>query len=137
MSLTKLELDADSFDKLQRAMAEFKGNVEQVVNDVLHNQGGRLIEDSVRSLIPESHKNWKGKDPPAATANSLLQQDSNLAVTVRTTGKYGYLYFPDDGTNTKNHIGNQQFFLRGAENVSDEIIDLCIERLMNNFEEGV
>ena len=38
-------------------------------------------------------------------------------------------FFAEDGTNTRRHIGNQQFFARGGENVKGEIIGRCIEKL--------
>jgi hypothetical protein len=48
---------------------------------------------------------------------------------VHSAKKYQYLYFPDDGTNTTRHVGNQQFFRRGAEDASGEIVDACTEKL--------
>lgn len=136
MSAT-LRIDTTEFDRLQEAIKQFQGNAEQAINDVLHNEGGLLIQDSVKRLIPVSGKNWKGKAAPASSANSLRTTNSNLAVTVRSTNKYGYLYFPDDGSNTRRHAGEQHFFYEGAEAVSDDIADRCIEKLINKFEEGV
>lgn len=124
------------FDRLQEAIKQFQGNAEQTINDVLHNEGGQLIQDSIKRLIPVSGKSWKGKAAPASSANSLRATNSNLAVWVRSAKKYQYLYFPDDGSSTVNHAGNQHFFYEGAEAVSDDIIERCIEKLINTFEEG-
>lgn len=129
-------LNADEADKLLNAVKEFPDNSEKIINNVLHNEGASLIQDSIRLLIPVSGRTWKGKSSPAKSSNSLRSTDSNLAVTVRSQKKYQYLYYPDDGTNTRRHVGNQQFFLKGAENVSSEIIDKCIKQLTNKFEEG-
>lgn len=129
-------IESDDLDRLLEAIKRFQGDSEQVINDVLHNEGDELIQRNIRLLIPESGKTWKGKATPAKSGNSLSSMKGNLYVIEKTTKRYQYLYFPNDGTNTRNHIGNQQFFLEGAENASGDIIDRCIERLTNKFEEG-
>lgn len=128
-----LDINITEFDRLQNAMKEFQDNAETTINDVLHNQAGQLIQDSVRRLIPMSGRTWKGKKAPAKTSNSLRSINGNLEVTVKSTKRYQYLYFPDDGTNTRKHVGNQQFFRKGGEAVKDEIIERCINKLTNNF----
>lgn len=128
------KINIATFDTLQEVMANYEGNVEEAINDVLHNQASELIQTSIQQLIPVSGKTWKGKAPAAKTSKSLTSRNSNLAVEVVTTKKYQYLYFPNDGTNTRRHVGNQQFFERGGDAVKDEIIDRCIAKLTNNFE---
>ena len=63
---------------------------------------------------------------------SFNQDDDMLAVTVAARGKYSYMYFPDDGSNTEKHRGNQQFMKRGAERATERIIELCTGRLLGN-----
>lgn len=132
-----LRIEIASVDKLQEAMKTFQGEVEPTINEVLHNQGGELIAESVRRLIPESGKTWRGKAPAAKSGKSLQNVNENLAVIVKNSKRYGYLYFPNDGSNTRRHVGNQQFFEKGGEAVQDEIIERCITALKNKFEEGV
>ena len=132
----RLTLNYSELDNLQTLMKEYEGNVEDAINDVLHNQAGTLIANSVRNLIPVSGKSWKGKAPAAKTGKSLTNINENLAVTTTTTKKYQYLYFPNDGTSTQRHAGNQQFFEKGGEAVKNDIIERCILRLTNNFEKG-
>lgn len=127
-------VDVTEFERLQNAIKNFPGDAESVINEVLHNEGSQLIQDAVRNLIPVSGREWKGKKPAAKSAKSLTDLKGNLFVEVRTTKNYQYLYFPDDGTNTKNHAGNQQFFLKGAETQQEAIIDLCISKLIDSFE---
>lgn len=129
-----LKINVSEADKLQEALKAFEGEVEPAINDVLHNEAGGLIQDSIRQFIPVSGKSWKGKASAAKTSKSLTSVNANLAVTVTTTKKYQYLYFPDDGTNTRRHVGEQRFFERGGEAVKEEIIERCISRLTNNFE---
>jgi hypothetical protein len=131
MSSSRFTLDYSETEQLQDALREYQGNAEEAINDVLHNEAGTLIQDSIRRLIPVSGKTWKGKPKGARAGNSLRSINSNLAVTVTTTKKYQYLYFPDDGTSTKKHMGNKQFFHKGGEAVKNEIIERCILKLTN------
>jgi hypothetical protein len=132
--MSRLDLHIMEFDELEQAMKDFQGNTEEVINDVLHNEAGKLIEEAVKRLMPVSGKTWKGKKPAAKSSNSLEIVGENLSVIVRAKKAYQYLYFPDDGTNTRRHVGNKQFFLKGGESQRDEIVDRCIRRLVNDFE---
>ena len=135
--MARLEIDCSDIDRLQKAMENYQGNTESAINDVLHNEVFGIAEPSIRNLIPVSGKRWKGKKPGAKSSKSLTQENGNLSVTVKTTASYHYLYFPDDGTNTRRHIGNQRFFERGGEAVLSEVAERCINRLVNDFEKGV
>ena len=130
----RFELSAEDFDRLMEAIKSFPGDAEKVINDVLHGYGADTIMDRVKKFMPVSDKK---KGTHAVDAASLRHMDTNLATTVHTTNKYHYLYFPDDGTNTRKHVGNQQFFLRGAEDAAGEIVATCQEKLTQTFEEGV
>lgn len=129
-------MDTGEFERLTKAIQNFPGNAEKSINDVFHNEGSTLIQDAVRRLMPVSGRNWAGKSPPAKTANSLTDEKGNLSITVKSTGKYHYLYFPDDGTNTRRHVGNQQFFNQGGESQQTEIVDRCISRMVTDFEKS-
>ena len=131
-----LSINVQEFERLEKAIRNFPGNTEETINAVLHNEGGLLIQEAIQPLIPQSGKSWKGKRAPARTGNSLRSTNENLAVWVRSTKSYQYLYFPDDGTNTRRHVGDQQFFFRGAESVKGEVIDRCVGRLIQTFEKG-
>lgn len=131
-----LDINIHEVERLEKAIRNFPGNAEETINAVLHNEGGALIQEAIQPLIPQSGKRWKGKKPPARTGNSLRSTNENLAVWVRSTKSYQYLYFPDDGSSTRRHVGNQQFFLRGAESVRSEVVDRCVGRLIQTFEKG-
>lgn len=131
-----LSINVQEFERLERALRSFPGNAEATINAVLHNEGGLLMQEAIQPLIPQSGKTWKGKRAPARVGNSLRSTNENLAVWVRSTKSYQYLYFPDDGSSTRRHVGNQQFFLRGAESVKGEVIDRCVGRLIQTFEKG-
>ena len=129
------KIEAEELGYLQEAMAEHIGDTEKIINEVLYNEAGPLIKNAVHRLIPLSTvKPWKGKPKHAREADSLLQVNYNLAVKITTKSKYGYLYFPDDGTNTKNHVGEQRFFERGGDSVVNEIVERCIAGLYGSFD---
>lgn len=131
--MATLSIDVTQIEKLQKSMIDFQGNTEKGINDVLHNEASPLIQDAIRRIMPVSGAMWKGKKMAAKSGKSLTDMKENLSVTVKTTKQYQYLYFPDDGTNTRRHVGNQQFFQRGGDSQIDEIINRCITRLTDNF----
>lgn len=129
-----LAIDYSEIDRLQQAIQDYQGNTEETINDVLHNYAGDRAQEDIYRLMPVSDKK-KGKH--AKHSKSLSNVTGNLSVTVTAKGKWHYLYFPDDGTNTRNHIGNQQFFKRGGESAMDDIVERCVTRLTTDFEKGV
>lgn len=131
MVMEIFRLNIADFDELQEALKNYQGNAEEIINDVLHNEAGPMIETEINRLMPVSGKNWKGKKKAAKHSKSLMLVKENLAITVKTTNAYHYLYFPDDGSTTKRHAGNQQFFKRGGDRKKSEIVDRCISRLVD------
>lgn len=114
-------------EEVGKALAEYAGNTEDAINEVFHSEEvNTLAQNAIKALMPRSNKK-KGRH--AIDSNSLRKLDGNLSVTIRTQKAFQYLYFADDGTNTRRHIGNQQFFARGGENVKGEIIERCKEKL--------
>ena len=128
------KIDFSDAEKLQQAMKDYQGDTEEAINDVLHNYAGDRAQEDIIRLMPVSRKQ---KGSHAKYSNSLQNVLSNLSVTVTTAGKYGYLYFPDDGTNTRRHVGNQRFFERGGDAAMNDIVERCVTRLTNEFEKGV
>ena len=132
--MARFEMDTKEIERLHTALRNFPGEAEEAINDVFHNDAPPLVSEEIRRLMPVSGRKWSGKAPAAKGAKSLTDETANLAFTVKTTGKYHYLYFPDDGSNTRRHVGNQQFFQRGGEAKQSEIVDRCITRITKNFE---
>lgn len=132
--MSRFTMNAEEFDRVLKAIEQFPGDAEKAINEVLHGKGAELIQERILKYMPVSDKK---KGTHAVDAKSLTPMGSNLAVTVKSTSKYHYLYFPDDGTNTRRHVGNRQFFLRGAEDASGEIVDAITGKLTQTIEEGV
>lgn len=132
--MARFEMDAKEIERLHKAIRNFPGVAEDAINDVFHRDAPYLVSEEIWRLMPVSGRKWRGKAPAAKGAKSLTDETANLSFTVKTTGKYHYLYFPDDGSNTRRHVGNQQFFQRGGEMRQSEIADRCITRITKNFE---
>lgn len=130
----RITLDKTQFDRLQQAMQAFGAGAGQTIDEVIHNQGGKRINDEIMRLLPASNRKWKGKVKAASKAQPFTQENGSLSVTIRTKYNYHYLYFPDDGTNTKKHKGQQYFMYRGAENATADIIDACTIKLLKRWE---
>ncbi len=134
--MSRMTVEFDDINGLEEAILNYAGNAEEALNDVLHNQAGTMIAEAIVPLIHPSRRRWKGKAPSATSVMPFAQEDGNLSVTVGTIKnkkKYQYLYFPDDGSNTYNHAGNQNFMGRGAEIAQPSVINLCIARLVDDF----
>lgn len=129
-----LYLNADQFNRVADAISRYPHNAEEAINDILHNEGAEKIQERIRMLMPSSGKNWRGKAPAAKASKSMKNVNGNLFVEVKSAKRWNYLYFPDDGSNTTRHVGNQQFFFRGAEAAQNEIVDHCVARLVSEFE---
>lgn len=108
--------------------------LESIVNDVLHDDAGQRIMANIMPYVPRSGRMWKGKRNPAARDTQPFREEhENLSVIVRTKTPYHYLYFPDDGSNTVKHAGNQQFMYRGAQETAPDIIELCKARIIKEI----
>lgn len=125
------KVDFSEVDRLQRAMQNFPGDTESTINDVLHNFAGDRAQEEIYKLMPVSSKK---RGAHAKGSKSLSNINGNLSVTVAARGKWHYLYFSDDGTSTRRHVGNQRFFERGGDAAQDEIVERCITKLIDNFE---
>ena len=132
--MASFTMDYSEIDSLTTAMQQYGEGALREINDVLHGEGGEKIKEAIQLLIPASGRTWKGKKAPASVANSLQQvNNEQLAVTIKSRSAYNYLYFPDDGSNTVRHAGNQQFFYKGAEQSAAEVVELCLGKLTEDF----
>lgn len=128
------KINFSEVERLQQVLEEYKGDAEKAINDVLHNEAGDMAQEAIYRLMPRSNKS-KGRH--AKDSKSLRNVFGNLSVTVTTAKKFQYLYFPDDGSSTRRHAGNQRFFERGGNAVADDIVERCITKLIKNFESEV
>lgn len=135
--MSYLEMDSSSLEKVLEKVVQFTdGSVaEEIINEYLWEQGKDLIKESIQKILPESGRSWKKKKAAAVSTDPFREEQGNLSVTVKTKSTYNYLYFPDDGSNTIHHYGNQQFMYNGAESVSEVIGNNIVEKLVERLEE--
>lgn len=130
-------LDTKEIDRVAQTIEKFSDRsvAEQIINDYLANEGGKKIKEYIRAILPVSGRTWNGKKAAASQTDPFRIQGENLAVKVYTKSSYHYLYFPDDGSNTRHHRGDQQFMFHGAEKAEDEIVNGVIDKLVERLEE--
>lgn len=136
--MARFELQSD-LPELYAKLQKLPQRGEQIITDTLHNEGAELIKKGIDVLLPRSGR--KRKSPIAAASNkrSIMPnkaESGNLNVVVSSTKTYRYLYYPDDGSNTRRHRGEQHFMRRGGESQSDKILKLCIEKLTKEINEN-
>ena len=130
------EFDASAIDPICDAMAAVGEESGDIIDEVLHGEGAEEIKRKIVPLIPSSGRTWKGKGAPASSAmpGRFSVDKGQLSVTIAARGKYGYLYFPDDGSNTAKHAGNLQFMMHGAEAAEPKVIELCVGKLLEKLQ---
>lgn len=133
MARAKFDIFDDGLTELAEAIEKYPSYAGEAINEVLWNEGSALIQEGIMRLLPESGRTWRGKKPAAKRSAPFTQTNEMLAVTVRTKNAYNYLYFPDDGSNTRKHVGNQGFMLGGAEAQQEEILSRCVAKLVQPF----
>lgn len=122
--------DGNSIEGIRNLLQKYE-NSKSIINKVIVGEGAEEIKKNIAILLPSSGRKWKGKAQAAKVAmpGKFSKDEKMMAVTIAARNKYHYLYFPDDGSNTKKHAGNQHFMLRGAELSTNKIIDLCLGKL--------
>lgn len=133
--MTRFEIDAKELDRLHEWAARLGEGSEDAINRVFHgSEAGDIAKQAIDAGISPSGRRFKGHSGSAqGAAWANFKREENLALTVTTKSKYGYLYFPDDGTNTRRHVGNQRFFERGGKVASPRIIDMCVKEIIKEL----
>lgn len=122
----KYETDFNRLQKEIKAYSDYAGNV---IDEVLITSGAEQIIEDILPLMPMSGRTWRGKRQPAKTAEPFQSKKISMGVEINAKNAYHYLYFPNDGTNTMHHAGEQYFMERGLEAATPKVIDMCIDKL--------
>lgn len=129
--------DDGGLDELVDDFAEYPDLIGPAIDEVLQSVGAKVIKEGIDALIPRSGRRWRGKGAPARGAEWQRIDTAPLSVTVATSTRYHYLYFPDDGSNTRRHVGNKQMFKRGLEAAAPTVVEKIQDALSEAFgEEG-
>lgn len=133
MSDRMFAVDYAAFDELAAAMESFPERSERAINEVLATTGAEEVARSIDALMPVSGRRFKGHSAPAKGSKWQRILPENLSVTVTTVTKRHYLYFPDDGSNTRRHAGGQAFFYRGAQAASTAVVEQITARITEEW----
>lgn len=125
--MSKFELNAKSIDVLERTIKEYQQGAEEKITNYLHGKGYEILSNSIQNRIPVSNR--KKKHARNYKALRDRKKGSNLAVIIGTAPKYDYLYFPDDGSNTVHHAGEQHFFEKGVEAEEENVVNQILDAL--------
>lgn len=127
------EIDYSDLEHLQAWMEAYGKGAAKVVEDTLRECAPK-VRDRINLLMPVSGRRFKGHTSGArGTKWERISSEEPLSVTVAANSKRRYLYFPDDGSNTKRHAGNQHFFRRGAEAALPQVVEALAEALAVDF----
>lgn len=130
MSESIFKADFSEINELMSYIDQYGDHARKSINDVLHKKAPSIVKKNIIPLIHDSGRKWKGKKPHATRSQPFMEEFGNLTLTVKSKPSYGYLYFPDDGSNTKRHAGNQRFMQRGGDKSTQRIINLCIANIV-------
>lgn len=121
--------DFSELNELERYIGEYGDKARRSINDVLHADAPPVVKKNIIPLIHDSGRKWRGKISPASRSQPFREEMGNLSLTIKSRPAYGYLYFPDDGSNTRKHAGNQQFMKRGGDESINRIVEMCIKKM--------
>lgn len=122
-------LTTEQIDDLTVRVKAYGDGAEDAVNEVFESYGVPEVKSSIQELIHPSNRRWKGKKASATKGNPFVHKLGNVSFIISSKSAYNYLYFPDDGSNTRRHAGNQQFMIRGAEKAAPSIIERVTAKL--------
>lgn len=131
--MSEFKLDYANIDSVTEAIMNYGEGAESAINRTLEEFAAPLVEENITRILPVSGRVWKGKKRAAKFAKPFVRQMVNLGFIIRTKSAYNYLYFPDDGSSTRKHVGNKQFMIKGTEMSVNSIIDRCIADLVKDF----
>lgn len=127
--MAEFKLEFSEVERLTQAIKDYSEDAEKAINEEFEAFGVDEAKEQITMLLPVSGRTWKGKKAGAKRGKPFMHELINLGFIIRTKTAYDYLYFPDDGSNTRKHRGNQQFMRRGAEKAAPKIIERCLARL--------
>ncbi|MCD8208669.1 MAG: hypothetical protein LUD72_12080 [Bacteroidales bacterium] len=137
--MARFDVNLLGITEMANKVQQYGAKGERAINEYFQSEGFERVAPHIQGLIHASGRTFKGHSASATSAsyNSVFGKETgNLSLTIKSHGKYRYLYFPDDGSNTKHHAGNQQFMRRGAEEALPSITEDITKRLVQAFEEA-
>lgn len=134
--MSNVRVDYDGFEQLAERIGQFGSGAGRAIQGVYNDFAAGEIKENALPLVHPSGRTFKGHRSGARAAGPervFTQQVDGLTLVVRTNRPFGYLYFPDDGSNTKRHAGQQHFMQRGLDASTESIIERCLAALTEDF----
>lgn len=132
--MASIEFLNNDLQDVAQQYSNLGNNAEEIINETLHGFGANIIKQNIQNILPISGRTWSGKAKSAKSAKPFTQENKNLYLKVKSKTNYNYLYFPNDGTNTKRHQGKQFFMQRGAEDSIEEFKNECINNILERID---
>lgn len=137
---TKISVNQSDIDNFVQVLNKYPENVEEKINEYLHNTTARKIISKATSFLPVSKRGTRH----AKNNTWYKQYNYNLAVKIsnNTDGKnttkkeyknakksYYYLYFPATGKGTSKNKGANPFHEKTAQSMKNNEINELIKIL--------
>ena len=129
--MAKFALNSDDLQKLEESIVRLQETGEKTINEVLHNESGDKVIQSIQSLINVSSKR---KGTHARHGKPFKLETFNLGFFIKTYPRYGYLIFPDEGRGVRNPI-EQDFSGKGIEKERPNVVDRLLQVLTQKIKE--
>lgn len=134
--MARVSVKFDGVEQLGQRIADFGEGAGQIIQGVYEDFAAKEIKENIIPLIHPSGRTFKGHRQGARSAGPekvFKHSVKELSLVVSTNRPFGYLYFPDDGSTTSSHQGNQHFMDRGLQRSVDGIIERCVAALTKDF----
>ncbi len=126
-------LDDEQYQRYCDAIFKATGNVEDKINNYLHNEGIKAAGESITKYLPVSKKGKKH----AKYSDWYAATPVNLGFAITSKKPYWYLCFVNEGSGTSQKSGGVPFIDMGMNNITDTIINNLIKVLDDTFDKEV
>lgn len=131
MANETFSVEQKSFNELLKRVSGYGAEVENVLNDYLHNEAPKKINPSIVGLVPVSDRD----KTHAKYSNPFGRQENyNLAVKLITSKQFNYLVFPDEALGTSKGKTPLDFTGRGLEAEIPALIDEMVTKIQEQFD---
>lgn len=133
MAGARFTIHDDDINKLIESIQAFSGDAEDAIGNYLENTLPDIAKPSIQHLIPVSDRN----KPHARYSSPFTEDmDGRLSISIHTTKKWHYLYFPDEGEGTSKGQQPHNFMEEGLEAEYDTIINGLLDSLINVWQQN-
>lgn len=130
MANETFNIEQQAFDALLKRYSGQGAEVENTLNEYIHNVAPEKIKPKITDFIPVSDRS---KQHAKNSAPFGRQENYNLAVKVITSKDFNYLVFPDEGLGTSKGNIAQNFTGRGLDAVLPALIDDMTAKITETF----